>query len=39
MAETVKIKDMRMLVTPHPAFVSKDATTDEIAKVMIANNC
>ena len=37
MVETVKIKDMRMLVTPHPAFVSKDATTDEIAKVMIAN--
>ena len=37
MVETVKIKDMRMLVTPHPAFVSKDASTDEIAKVMIAN--
>jgi CBS domain-containing protein len=37
MVEAVRIKDMRMLVTPHPAFVSKDASTDEIAKVMIAN--
>lgn len=37
MVETVKIKDMRMLVTPYPAFVGKDASTDEIAKVIIAN--
>ena len=37
MVETVKIKDMHMLFTLHPAFISKDATTDEIAKVMIAN--
>jgi len=37
MVEAVKIKDMRMLVTPHPAFVSKEASTDEIAKTLIAN--
>ena len=37
MVEAVKIKDMRMIVTPYPAFVSKDVTTDEIAKVIIAN--
>ena len=28
---------MRMLVTPHPVFVSKGASTDEIAKALIAN--
>jgi len=37
MVDAVKIKDMRMLVTPYPAFVGKDASTDDIAKVMIAN--
>lgn len=37
MVEMVKIKDMRMLVTPHPVFVKKDASFDEIAKAMIAN--
>jgi CBS domain-containing protein len=26
-----------MLVTPHPAFTSKDASADEIAKTLIAN--
>jgi len=37
MVEAVKIKDMRMLVTPHPIFVGKDVSTDEIAKTLIAN--
>jgi len=37
MVEMVKIKDMRMLVTPHPAFVYKDESADEIAKTFIAN--
>ena len=37
MVKSIKIKDMRMLVTPHPTFVEEDASTDEIAKVMIAN--
>ena len=37
MVEAIKIKDMRMLVTPHPAFVKKDASADEIAKTLIAN--
>jgi len=37
MPEIVKIKDIRMLITPHPAFVSKEASTDEIAKTLIAN--
>lgn len=37
MVEAVKIKDMRMLVTPHPVFVKKDAPADEIAKTLIAN--
>ena len=37
MVKTIKIKDIRMLVTPHPAFVSKEASADEIAKTLIAN--
>ncbi|RLF57033.1 MAG: hypothetical protein DRN27_08530 [Thermoplasmata archaeon] len=37
MVESVKIKDMRMLVTPYPTFVEKDTSTDDIAKVMIDN--
>jgi len=37
MVEEVKIKDMRMLVTPYPAFVEKKASADDIAKMMIAN--
>jgi CBS domain-containing protein len=37
MVEAIKIKEMRMLVTPHPAFVNKDASADEIAKTLIAN--
>lgn len=28
---------MRMLVTPHPAFVSKETSADEIAKTLVAN--
>ena len=30
MVETIKIKDMRMLVTPHPVFIGKDAYTDDL---------
>lgn len=37
MVEAVKIKDMRMLVTAHPTFVSKETSADEIAKTSIAN--
>ena len=37
MIKETKIKDMRMLVTPYPAFVDKNATTDDVAKMMIAN--
>ena len=37
MVEAIKIKDMRMLVTPYPSFVSKEVPTDEIAKTLIAN--
>lgn len=37
MVEEVKIKDMRMLITPYPVFVKKDTPTDEIAKTFIAN--
>jgi CBS-domain-containing membrane protein len=39
MVEEVKIKDMRMLVTPYPAFVEKKASADDIAKMFIANPC
>ena len=31
------IKGMRMLVTPHPTFVKKETSADEIAKTLIAN--
>lgn len=31
MVEAIKIKEMRMLITPYPAFVSKEASADEIA--------
>ncbi len=37
MIKEIKIKDMRMLVTPYPTFVDKDATTDDVAKMLIAN--
>jgi CBS domain-containing protein len=37
MVEEVKIKDIRMLITLHPAFVDKKASADDIAKTMIAN--
>ena len=39
MVEEIKIKDMRMLVTPYPAFVEKKASADDIAKMLIANPC
>lgn len=37
MPKSMKIKDIRMLVTPYPFFVYEDSSTDEISKVMIAN--
>ena len=37
MLDSVKIKDMRMLVTPFPAFAEIKTSTDDIAKMMIAN--
>ena len=37
MVETVGIKDMRMLVNPYPIFVEKKTSTDDIAKMLIAN--
>jgi len=37
MVEEVKIKDMRMLVTPFPTFVEKKASADDIAKTLIAH--
>lgn len=37
MVEAVKIKNMRMLVTPYSGFVDKKASLDDIAKMMIAN--
>ena len=32
MVKTIKIKDIRMLVTPHPAFVRKEASADDIQR-------
>ena len=37
MVESVKIKDMRMFVTPYSDFVSKQASLDDIAKTFIAD--
>jgi CBS domain-containing protein len=37
MVEEVKIKDMRLLVTTYSGFVNKQASLDDIAKMMIAN--
>ena len=37
MVEYIKIKDMRMLVTPYSGFVKKNASLDDIAKMMIGN--
>ncbi len=37
MVESVKIKDMRMLVTPYSGFVEKYTSLDDIAKMMIGN--
>jgi len=37
MVESVKIKDMRMLVTPYSCFVNKQALLDDIAKTFIAD--
>lgn len=39
MVEAFKIKDIRMLVTPYPAFVDKQASLDDIAKMLIASPC
>ena len=36
MVDEVKIKDIRMLVTPYPTFVEKKASADDIAKMLIA---
>jgi len=37
MVESVKIKDMRMLVTSYSGFVNKQASLDDIAKMFIAD--
>ena len=37
MVKIIKIKDMRMLVNPYPIFVEKNASADDIAKMLIAN--
>lgn len=37
MVESVKIKDMRMLVTPYSGFVNKQASLNDIAKMFIAD--
>lgn len=37
MVESEKIKDMRMLVSPYSGFVEKNASLDDIAKMMIGN--
>ncbi|RLF29793.1 MAG: CBS domain-containing protein [Thermoplasmata archaeon] len=37
MPGNIRIKDIRMLITPYPSFVHEDANMDEIAKMMIAN--
>jgi len=37
MVSVVKIKDMRMLVTPYSGFVDKQVSLDDIAKMFIAN--
>jgi len=37
MVQNVKIKDVRMLITPNPGFVWKDASIAAVAKAMIAN--
>jgi len=37
MVEEFKIKDMRMLVTPYPTFAKKNSSSDDIAKMLIAN--
>jgi len=37
MVDSLKIKDIRMLVTPYSGFVEKNASIDDIAKMMIGN--
>jgi Mg/Co/Ni transporter MgtE len=37
MVNSAKIKDMRMLISPYSGFVEKNASLDDIAKMMIAN--
>jgi len=39
MIESVKIKDMRMLITSYSGFVDKQASLDDIAKMFIADPC
>ena len=37
MVKNIKIRDMRMLITPHPVFVHKTTSIDDVAKVLISN--
>ncbi len=37
MVETIKIKDIRMLVSPYSVFVNKQGSLDDIAKMFIAD--
>jgi CBS domain-containing protein len=37
MVDKIKIKDIRMLITPYPSCIFPSATADEIAKSFIAN--
>jgi CBS domain-containing protein len=37
MEKDIKIKDMRMLVTPYPTFIDKNTKTDDVAKTLIVN--
>jgi len=37
MVEKIKIKDIRMLVSPYSGFVDRKASLDDIAKMIIAN--
>jgi CBS-domain-containing membrane protein len=37
MVDTVRIKDIRMLVNPYPIIVERKTSTDDIAKMLIAN--
>ena len=37
MVEEVQIKDMRMLVSPYPVLIEKQASADDVAKMLIAS--